>query len=274
MKQYIWHDAMLFQKIIHLDIWKKSGRIYIELLTVVIFGWRGSWFPHLFSFRKRISVTIRKIGKRECTQERKWEAEDRIRASGHLSVLCWREQKALLGSPEPTNQLPPMADQWPASADTMCLPSPTPLLYSYPPWSPVSPLPRQLPDTVTTRPWLALCSWSLGRCLPTLHWVGSSWNMHVTQGGGGQGGSSGLPFRFSLFLSQKAKLSQTWETTYILLLRWTRKMTLSCPMWHLDWKFLWRKMQKHILGSWLINSLKVWVWGWLTRGGLYQWGKG
>lgn len=32
---------MLFQKIIHLDIWKKSGRIYIELLTVVIFGWRG-----------------------------------------------------------------------------------------------------------------------------------------------------------------------------------------------------------------------------------------
>lgn len=32
---------MLFQKIIHLDIWKKSGRIYIELLPVVIFGWRG-----------------------------------------------------------------------------------------------------------------------------------------------------------------------------------------------------------------------------------------
>ena len=155
-----------------------------------------------------------------------------------------------------------MADQWPASADTTCLPSPTPLLYSYPPWSPVSPPSMSAAWHCDSQ---TMTSWSLGRCLPTLCWVGSSWNMHVTQGGGGQGRRSGVLFRFSLFLSQEAKLSHTWETrTYIFVLRWTRKMALFCPVWHLAWKFLWRKTKKHILGSWLINSFKVWVWGWLT----------
>lgn len=59
--------------------------------------------------------------------------------------------------------------------------------------------------TLTTRPWLALCSCSLERCLPTLCWVRSSWNMHLTQGRGGQGRSSGVPFRFSLSLSAGSK---------------------------------------------------------------------
>lgn len=47
-------------------------------------------------------------------------------------------------------------------------------------------------------------------------------------------------------------------------------MTLSCPMWHSDWEFLWRKPEELGLGSWQMwNScpdrfFKAWVWSLLA----------
>lgn len=124
-----------------------------------------------------------------------------------------------------TNQWPPMADQWPTSDDTIVSSiSPSP---SFSPTLPGPLLPPLLalgdgPADLWEGAPLNLC------------WVGPRWNMPLTPGRRRRrkeqwGSLQVFPLHFP---GSRAEPDPRETRTHILLLRWTQKMTLSCPMWH------------------------------------------
>lgn len=109
--------------------------------------------------------------------------------------------------------------------------------------------PRQPPGIV------GQSSSSLGKC--SSHWVLSWAQMEcaLDPRGGGEVRSDGIsPSRSQ----EGAELGLGVDkNTHVPLLRWSGKMTLSCCMWHPDWKFLWENLWSTFLTA---NWCDSWPW--------------
>lgn len=178
-----------------LDILKISEWIYKKLETVITFGWKDLdfliYFLHFFFSVSMYFFYKQKNRKKECVWKREWEDVNQIRASAHVSVPSWRAQKALLGSPELTDDHP----RWPVA--TL-------------PW-PHLPHPQLLPSFLPCcRPLLHQPPGSVGQS----SWAGPSWNLLLIP----EEEQQGAKWAFHSHFPRKQNLSQA-----LPLLRWTQE---------------------------------------------------